>query len=225
METKRGLKMGEYVYCIIARKEAPKTFDVKGIDDKEVRTINYNDLTAVVSEAPVKEYEPNEENIAKHKEVSLAVLKNHTVLPVAFGMVFKNKGVLTSTMRKVYALLKRNLRLIDNKIELGIKVIFPVNEEELKNLLKGKTADEFRKECEKEFIETLSKAAVASNKGKLFSERLVLNRHFLVDKKRINEFSEVLGKLKDNYATLKIKYTGPWPPYNFVDIKIISKGR
>lgn len=217
--------MGEYVYCIIARKEAPKTFDVKGIDNKEIYTINYNDLTAVVSEAPVKEYEPNEENIAKHKEVSLAVLKNHTVLPVAFGMVFKNKGILTSTMRKVYALLKRSLRLIDNKIELGVKAIFPVDEEGLKNLLKGKTVEEFRKEYESEIVETLGKVAVESSKGKLFSEKLALNLSFLVNKDKMDEFSKTLGELNDKYPTLKIKYTGPWPPYNFVDIKIMSKGR
>ena len=217
-------KMGEYVYCIIARDGAPKTFDVKGIGNKEVYTINYNDLTAVVSESPVKEYDPNEENVAKHKEVSLEVLKNHTVLPVAFGMVFKSRGILISTMRKVYALLRRSLRLVDDKIELGVKAIFPADEEELKNLLKDKTADEFREECEKEFVETLSKAAVESSKGKLFSERLVLNRFFLVEKKKIDEFSETLGKLDDKYAALKIKYTGPWPPYNFVDIRIMSKG-
>lgn len=217
--------MGEYVYCIIARNKASKTFDVKGVNDKEVYMVNYNDLTAVVSEAPVKEYEPNEENIAKHKEVSLAVLKNHTVLPVAFGMVFKNRGILTSTMRKVYALLKRNLRLIDNKIELGVKAIFPVDEEGLKNLLKGKTVEEFRKEYESEIVETLGKAAVESSKGKLFSEKLALNLSFLVNKDKMDEFSKTLGELNDKYPTLKIKYTGPWPPYNFVDIKIMSKGR
>lgn len=217
--------MGEYVYCIIARNKASKTFDVKGVNDKEVYMVNYNDLTAVVSEAPVKEYEPNEENIAKHKEVSLAVLKNHTVLPVAFGMVFKNRGILTSTMRKVYALLKRNLRLIDNKIELGVKAIFPVDEEGLKNLLKGKTVEEFRKEYASEVVETLGKAAVESSKGKLFSEKLALNLSFLVNKDKMDEFSKTLGELNDKYPTLKIKYTGPWPPYNFVDIKIMSKGR
>lgn len=217
--------MGEYVYCIIARNKASKTFDVKGVNDKEVYMVNYNDLTAVVSEAPVKEYEPNEENIAKHKEVSLAVLKNHTVLPVAFGMVFKNRGILTSTMRKVYALLKRNLRLIDNKIELGVKAIFPVDEEGLKNLLKGKTVEEFRKEYASEVVETLGKAAVESSKGKLFSEKLALNLSFLVNRDKMDEFSKTLGELNDKYPTLKIKYTGPWPPYNFVDIKIMSKGR
>ncbi|MBU4501097.1 MAG: GvpL/GvpF family gas vesicle protein [Nanoarchaeota archaeon] len=217
--------MGEYVYGIIARKEAPKNFDVKGIDNKELYTINYQDLAAIASESPVKEYEPNEENTKKHNEVILEILKNHTVLPVAFGMVFKKRGILTSTMRRVYSVLRKSLRVIDNKIELGVKAIFPSDEKEIKNLLKDKTIDEFKKECEHEFVEALSKATVKSSKGKLFSERLVINRSFLVDRDKINEFSEILGKLDDKYAALKINYTGPWPPYNFVDIRIMGRGR
>ncbi len=216
--------MGEYVYCIIARNGAPKTFNVSGLDDKEVYTINYSDLTAVVSEAPVREYEPNEENTAKHNRVALEVLKDHTILPVAFGMVFKNRGILTTTMRKVYGPLKKSLRTVDNKIELGVKAVFPADEEELKDLLKDKTLGEFRGECEHEFAETLSKVATESNKGKLFSERLAVNSSFLVDKNKIDEFSETLEKLNDKYPKLKIKYTGPWPPYNFVDIRIMSRG-
>lgn len=218
-------KVGEYVYCVIARKDAPKKFDINGIGDNEVYMINYNDLAAVVSKAPLKEYEPDEESVAKHKEVSLEVLKKYTVLPVAFGMVFKNRGILISTMRKVYILLRKSLRIIDNKVELGVKAIFPTEEDELKNMLKGKSATEFRTECEHEFAETLNNVAVKSYKGKLFSERLVLNMSFLVDKDKVDEFSKTLGKLDDKYAGLKVKYTGPWPPYNFVDIKIMSRGR
>ncbi|MCG2717497.1 MAG: GvpL/GvpF family gas vesicle protein, partial [Nanoarchaeota archaeon] len=82
-----------------------------------------------------------------------------------------------------------------------------------------------KKECEQEFVEALSKATVESSKGKLFSKRLVINRSFLVDRDKINEFSEILGKLDDKYAALKINYTGPWPPYNFVDIRIMGRGR
>lgn len=218
-------KIGEYVYCIIPKKGAPKQFNIKGIGDNEVYTIKYNDLTAVASKAPMKEYEPDEENVAKHKEVSLEVLKNHAVLPVAFGMIFKSRGVLVSTMRKVYALLRRSLRIIDNKIELGVKAIFPSDERELKKILKGKTVEEFKLDCEHDFTEKLNEIADKSYKGKLFSERLVLNMSFLVDKDKINEFSESLEKLENKYTGLKVKYTGPWPPYNFVDIRIMSKGR
>lgn len=214
--------MGEYLYCIIARKDVPKEFNIKGINHNDVRAIFYRDLAAIISEAPLREYEPNEENTAKHKEVALEILKDRTVLPVAFGMVFKKIGILTSTMGRVYFVLKKSLKLIDNKIELGVKVVFPKNFEELNN---EKTREELRGEYKKEFIEKLCKVAVESKEGKLFSKRLALNMSFLVDRNNIDKFSEILGKLDDKYKDLKVQYTGPWPPYNFVDIRIMSRGK
>ena len=218
------MKMGEYVYCIIERKNAPKNFEIKGLEDSDVYTINYHDLTAVASKAPMKEYEPTEENTEKHKQVSLHVLENYNVLPVAFGMVFKTRGILINTMRRVYPLLRKSLRLIDNKIELGVKTILPKDTEAFQSKI-GKSKDEFIKKCEEEFVNSLDKIAVQSKNGKLFSERLAFNRSFLVDRNKIDNFSAQLEKLGNNYNSLKIQYTGPWPPYNFVDIRIMSKGR
>jgi len=215
--------MAEYVYCIMAKDDAPKKLDMKGIENSEITVFRYQDLVAVMSKTPLKEYEPIEKNVEKHKAVELHLLKDHTILPVAFGMVFKSSGVLVNTMRKVYPVLKKSLRLVDNKIELGVKAIFP---KEMENFnLNGMSREEFQEECENDFVDTLSKIAVESKKGKLFSERLVFNRSFLVDRDKVDEFSEVLGKLDDKYAALQTKYTGPWPPYNFIDIRVMGRGR
>jgi len=48
-------------------------------------------------------------------------------------------------------------------------------------------------------------------------ERMVLNAAFLVSKKRIREFDNILTYLKTKYAHkgLEFDWTGPWPPYNF----------
>jgi len=215
-------KIGEYLYCITSKKDAPKELNMEGIENNKVRTLFYRDLAAVVSEAPLKEYEPNKENIANHKAVALNLLKDHTVLPVAFGIVFKKMGILTSTMGRVYFVLKRSLDLIDNKIELGVKIILPKNFEELNN---GKTMEELREECKTEFAKKLGKIAIQSKEGKLFSERLALNMSFLVDRNNIDKFSNTLGKLDDKYKDLKVLYTGPWPPYNFVDIRVMGRGK
>ncbi|MFH1365641.1 MAG: GvpL/GvpF family gas vesicle protein [archaeon] len=212
------MKIGEYVYCIIKKENMPKDFSIKGIDNSSISCAPYMDLAAVLSKTELKDYEPNEENVTKHKQVSLHVLQDTTVLPVAFGMVFKSRGVLITTMRKVYGTLKRNLRLTDNKVELGVKALF--NEE-----MNEAEKEEFKKTCEKDFIETLNKIAVGSKQGKLFSERLAFNISFLVDRDKIEEFSKAIEKLINKYKSLKVQYTGPWPPYNFVDIKIMAKGR
>jgi len=48
-------------------------------------------------------------------------------------------------------------------------------------------------------------------------ERMVLNAAFLISKKRIREFDNILTYLKTKYAHkgLEFDWTGPWPPYNF----------
>jgi len=235
---KRALKRvkgeGPYLYCMTARNDTPKSFEFKGENDEtctlkglgnsDLYTTYYKDITAIVSNAPVKEYEPIEESVKEHREVALHILKDHSVLPVAFGMVFKNKKVLLNTMRRVYPTLKKSINSVNNKVELGVKVVIPsgVSIEELCN---GKTREEYINETESAFLETLGKVAISAKKGKLFSDKLLLNTSFLVDKDNVEEFSEVLGKLDDQYAELKTKYTGPWPAYNFVDVKIMHRGR
>lgn len=219
-------KKGEYLYCILAKKNIPGNFKVKGIENSELYTASYSDVAAVISKAAVKEYEPNEQDAKIHREVALSIFKDRSILPVAFGMIFKDKKTLLMTMRKVYSVLKKSLRAVNNKVELGVKIIFPKKAE--KNFEKwsgGKGLEQFRNECELEFVEALTKVAVKSKKNKLFSKRLVLNHSFLVDQDKIDEFSEVLGKLDDKYPALKTQYTGPWPPYNFVDIRIMGRGK
>jgi len=51
---------------------------------------------------------------------------------------------------------------------------------------------------------------------------MVLNGAFLIQKERIEEFKSELEKLEEGHADkgLKIQFSGPWPPYNFVRIHI-----
>lgn len=201
--------MAEYLYCII--KRAPiNGFPEDGIEGGRPYALPYQDLCAIVSEAPLKDYEPSDENVQKHKDVELCILNEHTVLPVAFGMVFKTRGIMVNTMRNVYPILKRSLRLIDNKIELGVKVVVP------QEITQAITEDDFA---------ALDEIAAEVRKGELFSDRLLYNKSFLVDKKDIERFSEEVERIRQKYKECKIKYSGPWPPYNFVDIRIMGRRR
>jgi len=219
------MSLGEYVYCIIASKDAPNEFNIKGIENNQVYPLKYKSLTAIVSQATMKEYEPTDENVEMHKNVELEILKQYSILPVAYGMVFKNRAVVLGTMKKVYATLWKNLKKVENKIELGIKAIAPKEKEELEKLLDGKSLEEFKKKCETEFIECLGEATVSVKKNKLFSERLICNQSFLIEKDKVNIFTENVGKLRKKFKSLKIQYTGPWPAHNFVNIRIMGGGR
>lgn len=207
---------GRYVYCIIKSQGEKKSFGNIGFGGEEVYTLEYRDFAPVVSNAPVKKYEVSEEDVEIHKKVVEQVMHEHSVIPTAYGMVFKNKKLIMVAMSAGYKAIKKAMQAIDNKIELGIKVFIPKEVTEYN----GKT-----ELCRSDFLKTLKKIAVDSKELKLFSERLVLNASFLVDRDKINEFSGTVEHLGNKYDGMKIQYSGPWPPYNFVDIHILSKRR
>ena len=211
-----GQGEGLYVYCIIRSPEERRTFGSIGFDCGEVYTLKYNDFAPVVSDSKMKDYGVDEDDIKVHKTVVEHVMEEFSVLPVAYGMVFKNSKLLGIAMKTGHRALRKAMDSVDGKVELGVKVMLPQSSKELN----GKVED-----WRSEFVTCLRGIAADSRSLKLFSDRLLLNTSFLVDSCRIGEFSDCVGRLADDYDALKVQYTGPWPPYNFVDIQILGKKR
>src|SRR6478609_5398542 len=69
--------------------------------------------------------------------------------------------------------------------------------------------------------EALKPAAVASRSNKPIGDRMILNAAFLVDRAQEQTFDEKVKETSRKYEdVLSFKYSGPWPPYNFVNIKL-----
>ncbi|HJU66145.1 MAG TPA: GvpL/GvpF family gas vesicle protein, partial [Gemmatimonadaceae bacterium] len=69
--------------------------------------------------------------------------------------------------------------------------------------------------------ETLKRVAVASRSNKPIGDRMILNAAFLVEREHEKAFDEKVREVSRKYEDLlTFKYTGPWPPYNFVNIKL-----
>jgi len=225
-ETLNGVKEkrpeeGKYVYGIVPFADEKISFGNVGIENNgNVYAINYKDVAAVVSDASVKDYILAEDYIRTHDDVIRAVSKDYSVVPAAFGQVFKNQKILRTVMRTAYKKLRECLKLVDDRVELGVKVILP---KQVAESLDEQKRESFRKNGE-EIFALLNRKAENSVKGRLFSDRLTLNASFLVDKENIEEFSEEVGKLSEEYGDLKIKYSGPWPPYSFVTVRIGPEG-
>jgi hypothetical protein len=49
---------------------------------------------------------------------------------------------------------------------------------------------------------------------------MILNGAFLVSRDREPDFDAAVKEIDARYENLIFKYTGPWPPYNFVNIRL-----
>jgi hypothetical protein len=243
---------GKYVYCIVETKEEFHLGPIGiGEGGNPVYTVHFGDLAAVVSDTPLKLYDPTRENLLAHELVNETVMKEHTVIPMSFGTIFRTERDIVELLRSTGKAFSDVLAKIRDKIELGLKVVWDrdrvvarLEEEdpairglkvEITNTQGGSTyfarmqlgrmVESALEECANEYVsdiyETLRPFSVASRSNKLIGDSMILNAAFLVDRAREDDFDEAVKALNRKYHdVLSFKYTGPWPPYNFVNIKL-----
>ena len=85
-------------------------------------------------------------------------------------------------------------------------------------------ADQISREGERiaeEIYRTLSPLAVETRENEVLAHRMIINAAFLVEKEREAEFDQqvdLIGKKFDDQ--IQLKYVGPCPPYNFVEMEV-----
>jgi hypothetical protein len=73
----------------------------------------------------------------------------------------------------------------------------------------------------REIYDELRDAAIASRSNKVIGDRMIMNAAFLVDRGKADAFDKKVQDIGRRYeGKLKFTYTGPWPPYNFVTIRL-----
>ena len=241
---------GRYVYCII-RADQSLNFGPIGLGEEPapVYTIRCDDLSAVVSDAPLGVFDPTRDNVLAHQRVNETVMREHTVLPMSFGTVFKTRDDVNAFLKSAYRAFSDVLDKMENKLEFGLKVLWDrdaviraIEEEDedihrLKNEIaaqKGSTyfarmqygrlidsALQGRSErYVAEIFDRLRDVSVAARSNKPIGDRMILNAAFLVSRNAEEEFDARVKDLGSKHDKLTFKYTGPWPPYNFVNIRL-----
>lgn len=243
---------GKYVYCIIETGE-PRSFGPMGMGGRgdEVYTIQHRGLAAVVSNTPLVVYDPTRENVFAHEQVNEAVMREFTVLPMAFGALFRTDDDIIELIRGTYDALRDVLSKMEGKVEFGLKVnwdrdkvtaeLEQMNDEirHLKEQITSRTtgstyfarmqlgrlietaltdqADAYIREVYSQLRDT----AVASRANKPIGDRMIMNAAFLIERTREAEFDQKVKEIASKYEDkLSFRYTGPWPPYNFVHIRL-----
>ena len=173
----------------------------------------------------------------------------HTVIPMSFGTVFKTRDDIVELLRSAYDAFHDVLDKMQDKLEFGLKVLWDrevmvreiENQDEDVRRLKqeisaqkgstyfarmqyGRLVDAaLQAHSEKylaEIFETLRDVAVASRANKPIGDKMIMNAAFLVSRDKEAAFDAKVKKIGGGHPELTFKYTGPWPPYNFVNIRL-----
>ena len=205
-----------YTYGVI--EQGSIDIDRTGVNDSApIETVDYRSLSAVVSEIDEMEPEQTDENAAAHDEVLREVLQSdggRTVVPMQFGMVFKNARTLKNVLRNGRVAFRRSLNDFTGMVELGVKLV-----------TKGDASVD-RPAVVEDVATRLREVADTEAANELYSDRLVFNRAYLVDRDDQPAFDDAVAEVREAYGDeLHVQYNGPWAPYNFVDIEISAEGR
>ena len=241
---------GKYVYCIIESSDHHRFGPIGiGAEPSEVHTINFKDIAAVVSDTPLEVYDATRENVLAHERVNETVMKEFTVIPMSFGTVFKTSDDIVELMRGAYDAFRDVLSKMHDKLEFGLKVLWDRDvivreieqeDEDVRRLKKeissqkgstyfarvqyGRLVDSALQARSERYVDDifaqLRDVAVASRANKPIGDKMIMNAAFLVARDKEVAFDTKVKQIGTKYDKLTFKYTGPWPPYNFVNIRL-----
>jgi hypothetical protein len=84
-----------------------------------------------------------------------------------------------------------------------------------------KALSERSAEYVREIYEALRAICVASRDNKPIGDKMIMYAAFLLEREREAEFDAAVNRIAKKFGDrLNFKYTGPWPPYNFVNIRL-----
>ena len=242
-------QIGKYIYCIIEEK-FDRNFGTIGIGNRKdlVSTLCFNGISAVISDTPMFKYVVNKANLTAHEMVIEHVMKDYTVLPVRFCTIASNIEEIRSLLRRRYPEFKGLFRDMDNKIEMGLKVVWKdmdaifgeisSSNKIIKNLKSNIAGIDTNKKIEagkqvqkalakkkqdegQIIIRKLKRISVDVKENDAIGDSMLLNLACLIDRTHEKEFDNTINDLAAEYENRFIfKYVGPIPPFNFVNIEV-----
>src|ERR1700741_2069480 len=249
-EAATGGSRGKYVYCVIEAPDALRFGSIGiGADPSEVYTVHYKSLAAVVSDAPLEVLDSTRENVLAHERVNETVMREHTVIPMSFGTIFKTREDIVELLRSAAEAFGDVLNKMQNKLEFGLKVLWDrdqavreveADDEDISRLKKeisgqkgptyfarmqyGRLIDAaLQSRSERyvaEILDHLRAVPVASRINKPIGDKMIMNAAFLISRDQETAFDTKVKSIAGRFDRLTFKYTGPWPPYNFVNIRL-----
>lgn len=249
---------GRYLYCVADRGERTSLGNI-GIEGKEIYTVPYKDLSAVVHQCPDEPYRSEDgEKVKKwvtiHQEVmDIAWKRFGTILPSSFDTIIRGETDpeenITNWLKEDYDNLKRKMEKVRGKAEYGVQIFWDPRliakiitekspeikklDKEMESKSKGvayiyrqKLENTLKKEIESKadeyFIDFYNRIKnhvedlkVEKTKKSDQEKQMIINLSCLSDRHNYKKLGEELERIHEMEG-ISVRFTGPWPPYNFV---------
>lgn len=217
---------GRFIYAAILPNGNPDfiEIDLIGLDGCKVYMIPYRDIAAVVSAYPVGEIKLIRKNLSPYHDVTRRLAERCTTIPAKFGQIAEDGEKLLRVLRRNYPRIRQELERLDQKVEMGVKVFWEVDnlfdyfvksDAELRSLrdrifsrqsppttlelikLGGFVSDRMnaRKEAvSQKVVSALHRASVEEKLDEPSEEKMVMSGWFLVGKERQKDFEQIVNE-------------------------------
>lgn len=175
-------------------------------DGDPVTRVRYREIEALVR--PVEYVIPDldDQGIQDHHHMLDAAMRRATVLPAPFGMVFHGRRAVLQFLEDQYIVLDEGLSFLDGHWEMRLHILGDDNMGQLNHVASELYSD----------LRRLARAAIPlpAMPGR------ILSAAFLVERRGWIRFVEETDDLNRAHPELVFDLTGPWPPYDFVDVQL-----
>lgn len=236
-----------WVYAVIADDVDAGLAGVTGIDGEPLRTVAVPGLAAVVGsvdrtrvEAALSARPPDpqwlEVAARRHHDVVAACFPQVATVPFRLATLYHDDTGVQEALTGRRAQLRAALDTVAHRTEWGVQAYAAGSAESgakaepprsgTEYLLRRRAEAEQREQARRlaresvrvveERLRPLAVAAVAHPVDA--PADLLLNVSYLVDNERGQEFRDAVADLSSTVAGLRVRLTGPWPAYSFVDL-------
>ncbi len=240
---------GSYLYGFTDRHFDP-TPGLCGLRGAPVRAISFRDLAAIVSQHPVQRLLPSRSNVEPHHRIVRHVSASAALVPAAFGHISETEADILAVLEGNYDQIREELVRLAYKCEMTVKLRWNVdniyecmvrNNRDLREVrdrvfrdphpsLNAKlqvgalfeaTLAREREWLAKLLVESLQPVMLDSLVNPPRDEKIACHVAVLVERARETDFVQALGSAATLFnADFTLDYSGPWPPYSFVRLRL-----
>lgn len=125
-ETPTAQATGRYLYAIVDLSNDQTATQLQGLDSGPVYLIADGDVAAVVSDLPNQRIRPERRRVAAHHQVLKSLMDEHTVLPMAFGLIADGPEAVKRILMLNREAFLDQLQRVRGKVEMGLRVAWDV---------------------------------------------------------------------------------------------------